>query len=141
MIVRLKRHHLDYFRRKCIRSLDEEYAMLLGYRISPSLVEVHRWIYPELATKTPGNIETVRGAVETVHARAREWGMVVIGDIHSHPDDDTVMSHCDFQDHRRHNHCVTGILSVNKNQTRLAFWEKDSPLPASVQYIKPSKKS
>lgn len=139
MIVKVYRHHLDYFKRKCKRSKNEEYAMLLGYRVSPTLVEVHKWVYPELATKTPGNIETVKGAVEAAHARAKALGMVVVGDIHSHIDDDTAMSPTDFKDHRRHNHCITGILSVNKHKIKLAFWELDSPLPASVQYIKPSK--
>ena len=140
MIVRLKRNHIDYFRRKCILSRNEEYAILLGYRIAPALVEVHKWIYPKLSIKTPDNLETVVGEVEATHEVARELGMVVVGDIHSHPDDDIAMSPTDFKDHRKHNHCITGILSVNKNKTKLAFWEIDSPLPASVQYIKPTKK-
>lgn len=141
MIVKVYKHHLDYFKKKCKLSKNEEYAVLLGYRISPTLVEIHKWCYPELGVKTPGNIETAKGAIEQVQQLAKELGMVVIGDIHSHINDDVAMSRTDFIDHKKQQHCITGILSVNKHKISLAFWEIDSPLPASIKYITKLKKS
>jgi len=136
MIVRLYRNHLDYFKRKCKKSKNEEYAVLVGYRISPTVVEIHKWRYPKLAVKTPDAIQTTPGALVTIVEFAKEHGMVIVGDIHSHIDEDSAMSRTDFLDHKKHNHCITGILGTIRKTSQVSFWEIDSPLKASLQYIK-----
>lgn len=110
--------------------------MLLGYRISPTVVEVHKWKHPKLQTSTPSEVSPHKESFVRCINYARQHGMIVVGDIHSHINQDVVMSPQDFKDHYDKNYCITGILSINKNNVTIAFWELNSPLPATVQYLK-----
>jgi len=108
--------------------------VLLGFRISPTIVEVHKWKYPRnLRVQTS---DAVEGDFTKEYEYARQYGMIVVGDVHSHINEDPIMSPTDFVNHRKNNFCVSGIISVNKKIIDVAFWELHSPLPATLQYIK-----
>jgi proteasome lid subunit RPN8/RPN11 len=135
MIVKLKRHHLDYFKKKALKSKNEIYAMLIGYRISPTVVLVDHFKYPKLDTSTPEEVIANWQSYVDIEDMAKQDGMVVVGDIHSHPEDDTAMSKSDYKDHKINNRSITGIVGVINKKPFIQFWEVSSPLPCTLEYV------
>lgn len=134
MIVRVRKHHLQYFRNK-VRKLDNEiYAFLVGVRVSPTLIQVERFLYPKLMVSTPSLVVTdVESDYEIEEiARLNNWS--VVGSIHSHPNWTPELSGCDLDTLKNSTHTVSGVVSIINNRTYAKFWVKNSPLIATIQY-------
>src|SRR5579872_6360380 len=99
--VRVSRHKLDYFR-KLARNAHplEIQAYLIGKVISPQLTAIEEFAYTKnYASQTVGEVSWYVADYEKVKRKAEERGLRIVGDIHSHPNWDAVMSKADYQAH------------------------------------------
>lgn len=140
--VKIAKSQLDYFRSIARDSSQEVLAYLVGDVKSPEHVTVDYIAYTDRYCEQ--STTSVRWCPEEYHRekqKAEERGRRIIGDIHSHPKWDAVMSPLD------HSGCITagfrvsGIVSVYERKTRVRFWTPDSALPCEVEYVKTSKSS
>lgn len=135
MIVRVKRHHLQYFRNK-VRKLDNEiYAYLVGVRVSPTLIQVERILYPKLEISTPLLVKTDPQSDYEIEEIAKLNNWTVVGSLHNHPNWTSELSPCDLDTFRNSTLTVSGIVGVINNRTYAKFWVKNSPLIATVEYF------
>jgi proteasome lid subunit RPN8/RPN11 len=136
MIVRICRSRKAYFCRKARQCYpNETFAYLIGRQIHNGLIEVHWFYYPELVKSTPQELETTAEAPAEAEKFAKEQDMVVVGDIHTHPDYPPIMSGRDHLDHKKNENKITAILEVPKNgRTKLAVW-RNSPLSCDIEYF------
>jgi proteasome lid subunit RPN8/RPN11 len=118
----------------------EVLAYLVGSVESPTVVKVDYIAYTDrYAVQTTLNVSWPATEYHEAKQKAEERGRRIIGDIHSHPRWDAVMSPMD------HSGCITagfrvsGIVSVYDRKTRVRFWTPDSALPCDVEYVKTSK--
>ena len=135
--VKLVKNHLDVFRRMARKSPLEIQAYLVGEVVSPSLTVIDRFAYTsEYGTQTRGKVAWYRADYDRVQREAEERGRRIVGQIHSHPNWDAVMSSDDF------NVCIAGglricgIVSTDGRKTRARFWVMDSPVPCDIVYAK-----
>ena len=139
MVIRLHRGQLDWFRRKARRESPREIlAYLIGLRLTPNIISVSYFVYPELSASTPTLVEVDCGVSREVHDEATDRGLVVLGSIHSHtpPDPSTVLSECDHVNHRQNGDLVTGVVAVKEGKrSETTFWVADSSLPCKVEYF------
>lgn len=134
MIVRVKKHHLQYFRNK-VRKLDNEiYAYLVGIRVSPTLVQIEKILYPKLEISTPLFVKTDPQSDYEIEEIAKLNNWTVVGSIHNHPNWTPELSPCDLDNLKNSTLTVSGIVSVINNRTYTKFWVKNSPLIATVEY-------
>lgn len=136
MIVKVRRHHLDYFRKKAIKCPNEVYAVLVGFRASPTLVQIEYFKYPALEKQTPDEVIIDDHSYGVIEEDAKAYGFQVVGTIHSHPNWTQEMSKCDWEVHKQNGYHITGIVSVLSKKTFVTFWEAGSPLPCSIRYYK-----
>lgn len=134
MKVKCHKNQLDYFRRKARDTQNEIFAYLLG-RVTAHTVTIDAFIYPLLEESTPGAIIVGTAETEAVYAAASEFGIQVVGDIHSHPNYVPVMSATDYADHKHFGNAVSGIVEVTNRRTRALFWQIGSALPCTLEYI------
>ncbi len=135
--VRVRRGALDHFRQRARESYPLEiHAYLLGVINSVNEIEITDFRYPKsyhLQTK-----DTVQWtADEFAHLKelAAKNNKLIIGDIHSHPNWDAVMSGQDYQACILDSLLVCGIVSVYDKKTRVRFWTPTSSLPCEIKYI------
>lgn len=138
--VKIKQAQLAYFRSIARDSDKEVLAYLVGEVKSEGVVVVDYIAYTDRYCEQ--TTQSVRWCPEEYHRekeKAEERGRRIIGDIHSHPNWDAVMSPAD------HLGCITagfrvcGIVSVYDRKTRVRFWVPDSALPCEVEYVKKAK--
>lgn len=133
--VRLNKNQLNYFRFKARNSKLEIQAYLIGKVISPELVVVERFVYPkEYATQTTEEVQWWLDDYNLLKQSAEKENLRIIGDIHSHPSWDAVMSFQDYQAHIEDGHRICGLCSVNNKKTRVRFWIAESSLPCEIVY-------
>ena len=70
----------------------------------------------------------------TVRERAEERGKRIVGDIHSHPNWDAVMSEDDYNGCVEEGFRICGICSTQGRKTRVRFWTPSSALPCEIKY-------
>jgi hypothetical protein len=135
MIVRVKRHHLDYFKKKACSYKTEVFAFLLGLRISPNLLEVHRFKYPKLMDSTAEGVWVSEEEYTLSEETAKDDGLLLLGGIHSHLDWTQEMSHQDYHNHRQNGEKVTGIVGIVGDKIFTSFWVIESSLPCKLEYL------
>jgi proteasome lid subunit RPN8/RPN11 len=135
--VRVKKSALNYFRKLARDSSRLEIqAFLLGNILSVNEVEIVEFCYPtEYHTQKSNGVCWTADEYALVVKKADEEGLRIIGDIHSHPQWDAVMSSIDYQSAITENLAVCGICSVYNNRTRVRFWTMTSALPCKVEYV------
>ena len=133
--VVVKKSALDYFRQKARKSQFEIHAYLIGLYVHPNKFIIssieHAREY-EVQTKDcvqPAGKEFVR-----VKALADSQGKRVIGDLHSHPDYEAVMSPADHKACLEDGLQLCGIVSVIKGKTKVRFWTVNSALSCDIKY-------
>jgi len=134
--VRIKKNALNYFR-KIARNAQplEVQAYLIGRVISPELVSVEEIKYTkEYAEQTTTSVCWWLHDYEKVSRDAEERGLRVVGDIHSHPGWDAVLSPDDYKAHIESGFRVSGICSIDGRRTRVRFWIAESSLPVDIEY-------
>jgi len=134
--VKLKKSSLDYFRRLARQSELEIEAYLIGTVVSPFLVKIDQFCYPqEYTEQTKDNVQWSPQDYKRVRELAEKQGKRIVGTIHSHPKADVVLSPDDYESHFTEGFRVLGICSVNEKKTKVHFWINDSSLPCVVEYI------
>ena len=136
MRIRVHRGQAAYFRKLARESAKEIQAYLVGEVVSPELTVVEKFAYTKkYAAQTPGVVQWYAEDYDKVKREAEEHGKRIIGDVHSHPNWDAVMSPSDYKAHIEEGFRVSGICSVTGRKTRLRFWVSDSALPVKIEYV------
>jgi proteasome lid subunit RPN8/RPN11 len=139
-IVRVRKTQADYFRRIALREVRksgrEVQAYLIGQVVSPNLTVIDEFRFPKkYAVQTTGEVQWFADEYEVVQRAAEASGKRIVGDAHSHPAWDSVLSPSDYKAHIKEGHRIAGICSVQNGRTRLRFWVVESALPLSVEYV------
>lgn len=138
--VRVKKSQLDRFR-KLARQTDKEIqAFLVGRVVSPELTVVEWFAYAKrYAKQSSSEVSWYMEDYEAVKKIAENDNSRIVGDVHSHPEWDSVMSSTDAKSHVQDGHRICGICSVTtgkngKRRTRVRFWIMESALPLDIEY-------
>ena len=133
--VKLKKGALDYFRQLARKTPLEIHAYLIGEIVSPTLVVVDKFAYPKrYEVQTPANVGWFGEDFIALKNRVEQAGKRIVGDIHSHPEWDAVMSPDDHRGAIIDALRVCGICSVYGGKTRVRFWVPESSLPCELIY-------
>lgn len=131
--VIVRKGALDRFRKLARQSPLEIHAYLLGEIKSPELVEVTSFIYPkEYAIQTTSCVQWTEEEYSKLKQKAERRGLQIVGDCHSHPNWDAVMSRTDYESSIMYGLHVCGIVSVYGAKTRVRFWTPTSALPCEI---------
>lgn len=140
--IRVNKSALDYFRKKARDTNLEIQAYLIGEVVSPALTVVEEFVYPKsYHTQTTCEVNWFFEEYEAVKRSAEERGKRIVGDIHSHPNWDAVMSPTDYESHIEEGFRVCGLCSTMGRKTRVRFWVTESALPLQVEYAPKIKKT
>lgn len=133
--VRIRKGALDHFRAKARATGLEIQAYLVGEVVSPTLTVVEKIIYPKAYhTQKTYEVCWFRDEFEEVKRSAEGRGKKIVGDIHSHPSWDAVMSPADYNTQLQDGFRICGICSTSGRKTRVRFWVIESALSAEVEY-------
>jgi proteasome lid subunit RPN8/RPN11 len=135
--IKVKKAALDYFRKKARESYPLEIqAYLVGNVLSIDEIEIADFKYTkQYAMQTHGGVCWYAEDVNRLKSQAETRGTQLIGDIHSHPDYDAVMSDTDYNSTITQAFSICGICSVWNNKTRVRFWTPTCSLPCDITYI------
>jgi proteasome lid subunit RPN8/RPN11 len=138
--VRVKRGQAAYFRKLALaeakKSGKEIQAYMIGHVVSPTLTVVDEFRYPkQYATQTTQAVQWYQDEYEAVEKAAETAGKRVVGDAHSHPNWDAVLSPTDYQSCIKEGYRIAGICSIQNGRTRLRFWVVESALPLKIEYV------
>src|SRR5581483_1739915 len=113
----------------------EIHAYLVGEVVSPSLTVVDEFIYPkEYHTQKYNEVRWYAEDYERAKEKAESKGKRIVGDIHSHPNWDAVMSLTDYRSHIEEGFRICGVCSTMGRKTRVRFWVAESALPCKLEY-------
>ena len=133
--IRVDKNALNYFRRLARNEPREIQAFLAGNVISPELTVIKNFYYTkEYADQTTEMVRWWAEDFERVQKNAEENGLRIVGDLHSHPSWDAVLSPDDYRGLIESGFRISGICSVMNNRTRVRFWIAESALPCSIEY-------
>ena len=133
--VKLDKNQLAHFRKLARTTPLEVHAYLVGEIVSPSLVKVDSFVYPiEYKIQTIDSVQWSAEEFGALHRQALAENRSVVGDIHSHPQWDAVMSPADYSGAVVDALRVCGICSVYGSKTRVRFWVPDCALPCEIVY-------
>jgi proteasome lid subunit RPN8/RPN11 len=138
--VRIKKSQAAYFRavalREAKKSGKEIQAYLVGRIVSPTLTVVDEFKYTtKYAVQTTQAVQWYEDDYNVVKQYAEKNGKHVIGDAHSHPNWDAVLSPTDYCAHIQEGFRIAGICSIQNGRTRLRFWIAESALPLKIEYV------
>lgn len=134
MVVQISKGQLDHFRRKARSTPNEIYALLVGTTPHRNVVEVEKFVYPELVYSSPSGLECSGKVWAAIVEAAWAEKKLVVGSIHSHPNWAPVMSPNDLFYHKQAGDKISGIVEVTNRRTRVVFWQQHSPLPCTLKY-------
>lgn len=134
--VQIKKSKLDYFRKMARKSYPLEIqSYLLGNIKSIDLIEITDIIYTDnYYLQTQSEVSWFAEEFDKVKLKAESENKTVIGDLHTHPDYESVMSKTDYVGTITQGFSIAGICSVYNNKTRVRFWNPNSALPCKVIY-------
>jgi|GEM_PF-2967438 proteasome lid subunit RPN8/RPN11 len=136
--VKIKRGALDHFRKKARAAFPLEIqAYMIGKIVSVNEIDVTKIVYTtEYGVQTRGSVSWYLADLNAAKIKASKMGQTIVGDIHSHPSWDAVMSKDDYAVCIREAYSIQGIVSVsNKKRTRIHFWTPNSALECQIVYI------
>jgi proteasome lid subunit RPN8/RPN11 len=128
---------MAYFRRKARQCYPNEIlAYLIGRQVNRGLIEVHYLYHPKLEHSSSIALKEADGEGYKAEQFAKDKSLVVVGDVHTHPDWPPVMSETDHHDHKLCLNKISAILSVpHKGRTHLVIWRDGTPLPCKIEYF------
>jgi proteasome lid subunit RPN8/RPN11 len=134
--VKVSTGALNYFRKKSREACPLEIqAYLLGRIISVDEIEITKFLYTDnYAIQTNGSVCWYQEDLDKVRQQSIDTEQLVVGDIHSHPNWDAVMSPSDQSAAVVEGFSICGIVSINNNRTRVRFWTPTSALPCKIVY-------
>ena len=135
--VRIRKGALDYFRKLARQSSPKEIqAYLIGNVLSVDRIEVTDFAYTKnYHTQTANEVCWYSEEYLKLKSKIEGKGLRIVGDIHSHPNYDAVMSKVDYEGAVTQGLAVCGIVSVNNNRTLVRFWTIASALPCKIEYV------
>ena len=135
--VKVKRGAVNYFRKLARDNFPfEMLAYLVGRVISVDEVEITDFVYTDkYHTQTTGEVKWYQEDFDKVKAKFELQGKKILGDCHSHPSWDAVMSKTDYNGAITESLFICGICSVYGGKTRIRFWVPTSALPCKIIYI------
>lgn len=135
--VRLDKGHLDYFRKLARQSPLEIQAYLIGEVVSPTLTVIDSFEYTQkYGTQTETEVAWFTSEYERVARKAEERGKRIVGDIHTHPGAECLLSEDDYKAAISIGTRVSGICSIFSGKTSVRFWVMDCALPCEIVYAK-----
>jgi proteasome lid subunit RPN8/RPN11 len=133
--VYISKSALDYFRSKARDCPHEIQAYLVGDYVHPNKYIVKALVHPrEYAIQTSACVQPSGEDYARAKQLALDEGMRIIGDIHTHPNADPVMSVPDYEACMADGLQICGIVSVRGRKTQVRFWMANSALPCEVSY-------
>jgi proteasome lid subunit RPN8/RPN11 len=134
--VRVRKGALNYFRKLARQAAPLEIQAYLAGRVrSIDEVEITDFLYTkEYATQTSNEVAWFREDYNKLKEKIEAEGKTIIGDIHSHPDCEALMSDADFKASVIDQFVICGICSVINNKTIVRFWTPTSALPCEKIY-------
>lgn len=133
--VKVHKSQLDYFRRLSRDCPKEILAFLIGEVVSPTLVRIDQFFYPEYSEQTTCSVRPTVDSTDAAKKSAADQNLKVIGTIHSHGNWVPIMSVTDYKGHIEDGDRISGIVGINGRRTRVYFWTAESALPCAVEYI------
>lgn len=139
-VVRINRGQAAYFRKLALaeakRTGKEIQAYLVGRVVSPTLTVVESFHYTKkYADQTTQLVRWYDDDYQAVKKAAEAAGKHVVGDVHSHPNWDAVLSPTDYCAHITEGFRIAGICAVQNGRTRLRFWVAESSLRSEIEYV------
>lgn len=133
--VYISKHALDYFRKLARDCPYEIQAYLIGEVRYPDKFIVTSVEHPrEYNVQTASEVQPTAEEYTRVKEKAYLEGNRIIGDLHSHPNWDAVMSPPDYEACVSDGLQICGIVSVRGRKTKVRFWNVNSSLPCEVNY-------
>ena len=134
--VRIKKGALNHFRKRAREAYPLEiHAFLFGIVNSVNEIEVTDVRYPkEYNLQTSNHVQWTVEEYAKLKERAAATNKLIVGDIHSHPNWDAVMSERDYNACILDSLNICGICSVYDKKTRVRFWTPTSSLPCEIIY-------
>ncbi len=134
--VKVKKGALDYFRKLARQSFPYEIqAYLIGKINSIDEVEIVSFAYTKkYSIQTKGTVAWYVEDYNLLKENAENAGYKILGDIHTHPSWDAVLSPADYKISVLEQQVICGICSVNDKKTRVRFWTPASALPCRIIY-------
>lgn len=133
----VSRHALNYFRKLARHAAPLEIqAYLAGKVISINEVRITDFLYTkQYYTQSTNFVSWFTKDFDILKEKIESEGKTIIGEIHSHPNWDAVMSSVDYDASVTQQFALCGICSVNNNKTRVRFWTPTSSLPCKIVYL------
>lgn len=138
MIVRIHKHHLEYFRKKARQTPNEIYAVLVGKHLHKGELQIHYIIHPkakDYELSTPSAVQVSAEFMVLCEQQAAEDGFYIVGSIHTHPNWPPILSPTDHAEHVENGDKVTGVVEVTSGKTRVAFWRHDTSVRCTLEYF------
>ena len=138
--VHISRHALDYFRKLARDCPYEVQAYLIGEVRGPQANQfyVTTLVHPrEYFKQTVDEIQPTATEYTRAKTIAFNENRRIIGDLHSHPNWDAVMSPADHKACLEDGLQICGIVSVRDRKTKVRFWQVNSALPCDIKWWKP----
>lgn len=134
--VNVSKGALNHFRKKAREAFPLEIqAYLLGRVVSIDEIEITKFLYTKnYAIQTNGSVCWYQEDLDKVRQQSIDTDQLVVGDIHSHPNWDAVMSPSDQSAAIIEGFSICGIVSIIDNKTRVRFWTPNSALPCKIIY-------
>lgn len=135
--MKVSRGALNHFRKRAREAYPlEVHAYLFGVVNSVNEIEITDFRYPKTYNiQTGTHVQWTADEYADLKERAAKANKIIVGDIHSHPNWDAVMSPSDYKACVLDSLSICAICSVEKNKrTRVRFWTPTSALPCEVVY-------
>ena len=133
MVVHVHKAQLDYFRHLARNSPKEILAYLMG-TMTESMCRVSYFAYPALNRQSSETVRACEKSSKEIIERAEEKGLVLLGDVHSHPQWWPVKSKADHKAQLTECSRLCGVCAVMDRKTKVYFWVAESSLPATLLY-------
>ena len=134
--VRVNKYQLNYFRKIARQGFPNEVqAYLTGKVLSVDSVEITGFHYtPNYAKQGRGEVAWWAEDFNKVKKEAEEENLTILGEMHSHPNFDAIMSPADYSASITQQFVLCGLCSVNRGHTRVRFWTPTSALTCEIIY-------
>jgi proteasome lid subunit RPN8/RPN11 len=134
--VKISKSQLDRFRKLSRKYAPFEIqAYLIGEISSLNMITVDRFAYTSVyRIQTINEVQWGTEEFNKLKQKVESDGLKIVGDIHSHPEADAVMSKTDYIGTVTENLALCGICSIYGKHTKVRFWTPTSALPCEIVY-------
>ena len=133
--VILKKSQLDYFRSLARKNKNEIHAYLIGKeQLENHSISIKKFVYPKkYEIQTEYNVKWFDAEYASL-VESLDKDNIIIGDIHTHPNAEAILSKEDYAGCLLEGLKICGICSVNDTKTFVRFWNPECALPMDIEY-------